>query len=159
MRKIERMIESKELELRFTGPESLSSRDMAKILTTINNVHNYFVFLSEPEVQEAVVSKLKESDTKKPEAFLYSSFLEWVIGEENRMQIMNISMSSPVTISLKGTADAIDAMNGLFEMFKPIFNAMEVLDEEKKMLEISSLWIKVKENEPPPTKDQEEIFN
>lgn len=159
MSKIERKIKSKKIELKFVGPKSLSTREMAKILTTINNVHNYFVLLSEPELQEAVVSKLKDSTTRKPESFLYSSFLEWVIGEENRMKIMNISMRSPVKISLEGTAAAIDAMKVLFEMFMPIFNALDLLDKKEMMLRISSLGIEVKDDATPPTKDQEKIFN
>jgi hypothetical protein len=150
-----RKIKSKRLDLVLTGSKSLLMRDMAKILSTINNLYNYYVFLSEPDVHEKVVSKLKKSQSKKKETHLYSSSFELAMGQANRMNILSISRSSPVKISLEGTSTAIDALRYLIELFMPVNLTRLQLEKRKKLLEIRSPELELISSETTLSEEQE----
>lgn len=136
-------LSKKILTFELSEPRFLVMRDLSKILNVINNLYNYYVLISEPEIQKKIKSKIEKSATKKPKIFLYSSSLERVMGRENRMEIISISKESPFNISLEGLGPAIDALRRLIELFSPIHWKTKKIELRIKELEINDIKLEL----------------
>jgi len=128
--------------LRYT-----SVRDLSNIFATINSLYNYYVLLSDPDVQKEIETKIHTSKAKDLKAFLFSSSLESAVPSRQRMNLLSISKASPMTVSFEGIGTAIDALRSLFEMFTPIYWTMKQLERRKAELEIRKLEIEISKEE------------
>ena len=146
--------------LKFTikEPERTSLRDLSKTLATINNLYNYYVLLTIQEIQRKVESTVTKSGSKKPNVFLYSSSLERIMGNENRMAVLSVSKRSPLNVSLEGVGEAIDALRRLLEMFTPIYWTVKKLEKKEKALTIRKLEIELDREEVALGREQRESF-
>ena len=140
-------LKTKTLTLTIQEPTQTFIRDLSKILSTVNALYNYYSLFTVPDVQRRVEARLRTSTIKKPKALLYSSSLERFVGRENRMTLVKISHQSPMTISIKGIAEAIDALRHLVELFSPVYWTMRNLEKEKKILQLKKMQVELMSKE------------
>jgi hypothetical protein len=145
--------EFKRLDVMFHEPKILSIRDLAKIMAVINNLYNYYLFLTSDKFQKQVISRIKTSKAKDKLHFLYSSSMEIIFGKSNRIRVKNISHHSPLLISLEGVGPAIDSIRHLFEMFTPIYWAMKKLERDKLKVDVKKIEQELKKGDFDLTKD------
>ena len=140
------------LKIELSEPTDTRLRDLTKTLDTLNGLYNYASILTVPDLKKNIEERLRTTLRKEPQAILYSSSLEQIVGPQGRVNVVSITHDSPIVITLSGISLVIHALAALLGVASPLFVLIRQLRKErdeksKRKLEERILQLEVEKRE------------
>ncbi|HRC85011.1 MAG TPA: hypothetical protein PK413_05325 [Thermoanaerobaculia bacterium] len=119
------------ISIELEQPAEKRLRDLWHLLATINNLYNIYTILTLPEMQAEVEKRSERTHRKDPNALLYSSALEDMIGRSRRLHVTAMQQNSPLVITLEGATAAMGLLSTLLGLLVPVYELVKTLREKK----------------------------